>query len=386
MRIAILTQPLHLNYGGIMQCYALKTVLEGMGHEVVVLNRRFKSPGPKVVVLRFGSVAKCIAKRYLLGRKDIAVMSPWSERYNIRKPSKEDETAEKEIDRFIREHIPQTAPLRSSQALLKCVEEVAPDCFIVGSDQVWRERYSPRIEDYFLGFLPEDDKRLKITYAASFGTADAPISEKHIQNCINLAGRFSAISVREESGVEIMRNTFGREAKLVLDPTLLLSAGDYAKVAGDAGNCGLVSYVLDEEGMKGSILEDVGRTLGLRQTKMGMVAEHSASEMLSAPSVECWLAAFAGAEFVVTDSFHGCVFSIINRKPFIAIANRDRGLERFTSLLGAFGLTDRLVFSKEDFEARKELLLSPIDYAPVIEKHRQLVQDSLAWLKEKLEK
>ncbi len=386
MKIAILTQPLHFNYGGILQCYALKTVLEGMGHEVVVLNRRFKSPGPKVVALRFGSVAKCIVKRYLLGRKDIAVMSPWSERYNIHKRTKEDEAAEKAIDRFIREHIPQTAPLRSSKALLECVEEVAPDCFIVGSDQVWRERYSPCIEDFFMGFLPEDDKRLKITYAASFGTADAPISEKHIQNCIDLAGRFSAISVREESGVEIMRNTFGREAKLVLDPTLLLSAGDYSKVAGDAGNCGLVSYVLDEEGMKGDILEDVGRTLGLRQTKLRIVAEHPDAETVSTPSVERWLASFAGAEFVVTDSFHGCVFSIINRKPFIAIANRDRGLERFTSLLGAFGLTDRLVFSKEDFDARKAELLSPIDYAPVIEKHRLLVQDSLGWLKEKLEK
>ena len=386
MRIAILTQPLHYNYGGILQCFALKTVLEGMGHEVIVMNRRFNSPGPKAIVLRLGSVAKCIVRRYLLGRKDIAVMSPWTEMYDIHKLSKEKEAGRREIERFVSGHIRKTEALRSSKALRKSLERVAPDCIIVGSDQVWREWYAPCIEDYFLGFLPEDDKRLKITYAASFGTADAPISEKHIQNCIDLAGRFSAISVREESGVEIMRKTFGREAKLVLDPTLLLSAGDYAKVAGDAGDCGLVSYVLDEDGIKGGIIEGVSNALGIKQTKLRIVTEHPDAETVATPSVEKWLASFAGAEFVITDSFHGCVFSIINRKPFIAITNRDRGLERLTSLLGAFGLTDRLVFSREDFEARKERLLSPIDYAPAIEKHRLLVQDSLAWLKEKLEK
>lgn len=386
MKIAILTQPLKTNYGGILQCYALQTVLEGMGHNVTVLNRRYSGPGFGLIMMRFASLAKCVVRKCLLGRKDIALMSPWSEDYNTHKQSEDEKRGGTEILRFIRENIHLTKSLRSTGELAKYVESNGFDCILVGSDQVWRECYSPCIEDFFLGFLPEGDKHLKITYAASFGTADDPISSGHIDECVRLAKRFSAISVREESGVGIMKNVFGFDAKLLLDPTLLLSAVDYGKVSGTAGNCGLASYVLDENEMKDSILEEAGKALNLRQTKLRIVAGHPDAETVSTPSVERWLASFAGADFVITDSFHGCVFSIINRKPFIAIANRDRGLERFTSLLGTFGLTDRLIFSKEDFEARRERLLSPIDYAPVIERHQQLIQDSLCWLQENLQK
>jgi len=97
-----------------------------------------------------------------------------------------------------------------------------------------------------------------------------------------------------------------------------------------------------------------------------------------------WLSAFANAQFVITDSFHGCVFSIIFHKPFIAIANQWRGLSRFTTLLGHFGLQHRLVFSFEEFEARKRELLTPIDYATVEEKLRKLRSESMTFLKENL--
>lgn len=132
-----------------------------------------------------------------------------------------------EMKRFINEYIHSTKPLRSSEELRGYFTSNTFDCIVVGSDQVWREIYSPCIEDFFLGFLPEDNNTLNITYAASFGTADSPISDEHLANCIGLSGRFSAISVREQSGVEIMKNIFGHESKLVLDPTLLLTAKQY---------------------------------------------------------------------------------------------------------------------------------------------------------------
>ena len=100
--------------------------------------------------------------------------------------------------------------------------------------------------------------------------------------------------------------------------------------------------------------------------------------------VEEWLRAFAQADFVVTDSFHGCVFSIIHRKPFIAVANEGRGIDRFTSLLGYLGLQDRLVFSMEDYRQKRSALLAPIDFAPVAEKLVQAQEASLAFLREAL--
>lgn len=378
MKIAILTLPLHANYGGILQCYALQTVLEGMGHQVTVLNRRWPGPNARLVARRFASIAKCIVKKYLLGHKDIALMSPWADDYNIHKPSEAEKKRHTEIRRFIKEYIHLTKPLRSSDELREYVEANEVDCIVVGSDQVWREIYGPCIEDYFLGFLPEGDKRVKVTYAASFGTADSPISEDHLKKCIPLAKRFSSISVREQSGVKVMKDIFGLDAKLHLDPTLLLSAEQYKFPVKDVEKGCLVSYILDETEDKIAISQEVSKELHFKNKKLRLDATSQDDVVL--PSIEDWLSSFANAEFVVTDSFHGCVFSIINHKPFIAIANKDRGLERFTSLLGTFGLMDRLIFGHEDFICKKTLPHRPIDYKLVDIKHRSLIHDSKDYL------
>lgn len=83
------------------------------------------------------------------------------------------------------------------------------------------------------------------------------------------------------------------------------------------------------------------------------------------PTIAQWLATFANADFVVTDSFHGCVFSIIFEKPFIAIGNIERGLDRFTSLLGSLGWGNRLINSLDEFNDKRNTLLSSIDYESV---------------------
>lgn len=94
-----------------------------------------------------------------------------------------------------------------------------------------------------------------------------------------------------------------------------------------------------------------------------------------------WLANIVDAEFVVTDSFHGCVFSIIFGKPFVAVANSWKGTNRFTSLLTALGLVDRLVFNLEEYYQRRELLLKPIDYTKSIRYWIHKVHTVLIFLK-----
>lgn len=97
-----------------------------------------------------------------------------------------------------------------------------------------------------------------------------------------------------------------------------------------------------------------------------------------------WLRAFMDADFVVTDSFHGCVFSIIFKKNFIAILNEDRGADRFTSLLDQLGLRDRLVTNPTS-EKLRELAMQPIDFAPVDAKLKELRARSAAFLQEALD-
>ncbi len=379
MKIGILTQPLHNNYGGILQCYALQTLLEGMGHDVTVLNRRFAGPGCRLLIMRLGSLVKCAIRKFILGQRNIAIMSPWAENYNIHKPSETEKKRDAEIQRFIREYIHLSEPLLDSKELLEYVEINDVECIVVGSDQVWRENYSPCIEDFFTGFLPENDKRLKIAYAASFGTADEPISRERLNDCVRLARRFSAISVRERFGVEIMARDFGLEAKLSLDPTLLLAAEKYRFPVEETEKGDLLSYILDSTDDKDDVIQDAAGVLRLKCKKI-CLSDSVQDDASVLPSVEEWLSSFANAGFVVTDSFHGCVFSIINHKPFIAIANESRGLERFTSLLGASGLMDRLVFDFNEYKGKRDLLLSPINFEDVETMLQPLLQDSLEFL------
>lgn len=389
MRIGILTLPLSSNYGGILQCYALQTVLERLGHEVVVLDRASAAPSAGLVIRRCGSVLKCLVRRYIRGQKNIAILSPWSQRYVI---DKRDQIDFSVLLKFVRKNINITRPLRSSEALLKRVKRQKLDCLIVGSDQVWRECYSPFLTDCFAGFLPEDDKMLKITYGASFGTSENPISEQMLETCKRLSSRFDAISVREKSAVGLVKQYFGKHAELVLDPTLLLDADDYVierpKTARSVTteHDTLVSYVLDTDGQKAKIANDVACELDLKESFMGLSPKKSDGSPDKMIPVQSWLDNFRNASFVVTDSFHGCVFSIINRKPFIAIVNHSRGADRFVSMLSQLGLEGRMVNDYEEFNAHRSELIAPIDYSEVYSKLQKLKAHSLGYLSGLLER
>ena len=388
MKIGILTQPRVSNYGGILQCYALQTVLERMGHEVVVLDRTFDAPSAGLILRRCGSVLKCLVRRYILGQKNIAILSPWSQQYVIDKREHDHYSV---LFKFTHEYLNITSPLRSSEALLNRVKKEKLDCLIVGSDQVWRECYSPYLPDFFAGFLPEDDKMLKITYGASFGTSENPISEQMLETCKRLSSRFDAISVREESAVGLVEQYFGRHAELALDPTLLLDADDYVierknSCSVTAGQDTLVSYVLDTDVQKARIANDVACELGLKESFMGLSPKKSDGSPDKMIPVQSWLDNFRNASFVVTDSFHGCVFSVINRKPFIAIVNHSRGADRFVSMLSQLGLEGRMVNDYEEYSVRRSELMAPIDYSNVYARLQTLKAHSLGYLSGMLER
>ena len=247
MRIGILTQPFNWNYGGIIQCFALQTVLQRMGHEVIVLNRKFNNPRLREVMLRLGSIVKCFVRRYFLGNESIRLSNPFLHSYYIKYPIMDNRA----IRDFVHSNFKITSSKASSRALRSYVLRHQPDCIVVGSDQVWRECYSPCITDYFLGFLPSGCKVRKIAYAVSFGVQDSPISARWLDECIRLAERFDALSVREDSGVTLMQEVFGLQAKHVLDPTMLLEREDYrllvSKEDKAAASTGVLAYILDKK-------------------------------------------------------------------------------------------------------------------------------------------
>ncbi len=341
MKIGILTLPLYTNYGGILQAYALQTILERIGYEVNVIEKK-KQP----LSLSIQEMPICYGKRIvknLIGRKCPIF---YEQKFNREQP-----IIQKNTDKFIHKYIHLTTYNNFSD-----IKESEYDAIIVGSDQIWRPKYFriDKIENAYLKFT-EGWNIKRIAYAASFGTDQWEYTKKQTEECGRLLKKFDVVSVRETSGIDLCRNKFGVEAQHVLDPTMLLTKEDYIKLF-EAGNTpkskgNLLCYILDETEEKKTLIKRIADEKGLMpfnvKSRSNDINSPISDRIL--PSIEQWLRGFYDAEFVVTDSFHACVFSIIFNKPFIAYGNARRGMSRFTSLLDLFGLKDCLITNISEY-------------------------------------
>lgn len=373
MKICILTQPLHFNYGGLLQAYALQQALKRLGHQVWTEDREYNytlKSRLKVLIFRMLSLIPF--------QKKIAPPVTNEQKMYIRKKT----------NLFKEKYISTTETIHTTSK--EQLEKYHFNAYVVGSDQVWRPMYSPRIENYFLDFtIGKQVKR--VAYAASFGTSNWEFSPRQTKRCAALAKHFDAISVREQSGIELCRNYFGVEAEQVLDPTMLLEKEDYeeiVKVEEEIKSPGsFFCYILDDTPQKQNVIMQAAKVCGLKPFRVMPELPftpqnaHSHLEGCVYPRVTQWLRAFMDAEMVVTDSFHGCVFSIIFNKPFWVIGNKERGLARFDSLLSTFGLEHRLLSVDElqhvDWKAG-------INWNRVNTKREALKEKSLLFLKNNL--
>ncbi|NLJ82737.1 MAG: polysaccharide pyruvyl transferase family protein [Bacteroidales bacterium] len=338
MKIGILTQPLHKNYGGILQNYALQKVLKDMGHEVWTIDRDFNYSSYQ----KYASFIKRVLLKSF--NRNIAIQ--------VLPTKKQEEIILQHIRSFIKNNIQTTKKTISTEQLTQLHQKYAFDAYIVGSDQVWRAPYSPCLTNYFLDFIEYESRVKKIAYAASFGVDEWEFTEEQTKECARLAKQFHAISLREDSGVELCRKYFGVDAVHLLDPTLLLSKEDYLllmnnkKTTSNKGD--LFVYILDKDEKKNNIINEIAKHKNLIPFELlpkQFLIETNKYEIEKCifPPIEQWLRAFVDAEFIITDSFHGTIFSIIFEKPFIVLGNKKRGLNRFISLLRIFSLKDRLI-------------------------------------------
>lgn len=378
MKIAILTQPLGKNYGGILQAYALQQVLTLLGHESIVVDRQDNYPSYKLLIWRIASVFKCIINKYIRQDRNTLILNPVSINYITDKRQVYDYS---ELNRFVNHNIKKSKIIRTSSLLRQYLLKNNIDCVVVGSDQVWREEYSPCITDYFGGFLRYNDRVKIISYAASFGLERIPIVQEMQLRCRELLTNFCAISVREKSALEILRSKWGLNAKLVLDPTLLHDSHFYENLFIEhvAADIDIFGYLLDNTSEKKQMLEIVSNSLKMNVTQILLYPSDDQGNAGKLSSMIDWLYNISKAKFVVTDSYHGCVFSIIFKKPFIVIANQKRGIDRFISLLEPLGLMNRLIYSTTQISDM--LLAEEINYKEVERALQQQRQQSLDFLK-----
>ena len=194
------------------------------------------------------------------------------------------------------------------------------DAIVVGSDQIWRPKYFRPIEHVYLDFTEGWNIR-RIAYATSFGTDEWEYNKRQTRECGRLLQNFDAVSVREKSGIDLCRDHFHAQATQVLDPTMLLEAGDYIKLfeaVGTPKSPGtLLNYILDETPEKTALIEKIAKDKGLVPFRVNSKVENINAPLQERiqPPVEQWLRGFYDAEFIVTDSFHACVFSILFSRP-----------------------------------------------------------------------
>lgn len=377
MKIGILTLPLHTNYGGILQAYALQTVLERMGNEVVVIDRKrtVKTTWKRDMI----SYPYRLFQRYIRGKRQQKIR--WEVAYR-KKQTIETSLINRFINRNINVfHIEDLCDIQDGDF----------DAIVVGSDQIWRKPYycatiSPNIATAYLNFT-KGWRLVRIAYSASFGVDNWEYSEEETKVCAEAIKFFDAVSVREESGVNLCKKYLQKDAAWTLDPTLLLSAQDYISLIHnktenvDSKRKELFVYILDKSVEKQNLVNRIAKQKGLEISDF-QIKSYNSEEIKPCKPVEEWLDGILRADFIVTDSFHACVFSIIMHKPFIAIINKERGASRFETLSSKFGVSENIIVETKLYDDKKSYEIDNIVY----EKLEILRKISIKYLEENLYK
>jgi len=324
MRVLIRTLPLgYGNYGGILQAWALQKALETMGHLPIT----DVSERPK-------SVARSVLKRAALFAR-----SPLPSSWRVI-PGDTRRHQDEPLLEFVRSEIRTTRVFGSLSRTARQSVLQNVDAFVTGSDQVWRAAYAD-VPSYLFDFLPARDRSVRVSYAASMGSvAQNKWDANEISKIGTLLDGMRAISVRETDAAEWIEEQFGLRAVVAPDPTLLIDVERYRSLANTVatsphnGGRYLLAYVLDTSPELRHSIELVAEQRGLPIVDM----ERSGRRR----TVQEWLALIQRAELVVTDSFHGTVFSALFNTPFLTLVNQERGAERFATLATLLGVEERL--------------------------------------------
>ena len=319
-KIAILNLQVDDNYGGHLQRYALIRILQDMGFEVVHLNTRFSGSKKSVIKQLKGGIKRLVLYPYyaFVTGKDLIL------KYYLRH--------EPATEAFYDKYIPHTKRIYSKEELSRYIDY---DYFIVGSDQVWRKSIAAEygLFTYLFDYLPLDKKR--IAYGASMGTDKSEMTEEEIVRFRDLYSRFTVASVREKSGLDLLASygCYNPKPEWVLDPTLLLMREDYEHVILSGRTVPLKEkifyYILDMNEQKETTIQAKAREREM---------DYRIWDKDANCTVEQWLRSFRDAELVITDSFHGLVFSLIFNKPFCLLRNEFRGNARFDSIAEQLGV------------------------------------------------
>lgn len=322
MKVGIITQALLNNYGGILQNYALQQVLKEMGHDAITIDYMSHFSLKKYIIYTLKTICLILLNKK---RKFLTF-------YNNRNQKNH---------QFVNQYITKTYSTKKYAS--KIIDNYKLDSLVVGSDQVWRPEYNNDLYDMYLSFASDRNNLIKIAYAASFGVDQWTYTKRQTIKCKKLVKHFNAISVRENSAVKLCKDFLDVKAIQVLDPTLLIGKKKYEELCKDVPvdkTSFLAAYILDLNKEKEEFIYKIGK-------ENNLPVKIFRADNNAALSIQEWLAVFRDAKSIITDSFHGTLFSIIFKKNFLTMANTSRGLSRFKTILGDLQLENHLLFENK---------------------------------------
>ncbi len=370
MKVGIVTFHYAYNYGAVLQCLALQCVLEQLGIEALEINYLppdadlGQVPPWRGWGLRTMSFAVGIKKKYFRFR------------YGGR--------MRRTFDQFRSENLHVSAPCNSSEE----ISAVTSDCdaLIVGSDQVWRFFRSAM---FFLDWGEVYDGK-RISYAPCCGHPEQP--QEMVSLIKKWLAQFDAISVRNDFSKEIISRLVDQEVAIVADPVLLTDVSDFQRKVDLPFSEYVLVYTLGEEisgGGQINAIKSIRAKVGnlpvvaiISTLHRPYVAPWADVKIYDAGPAE-WLWLIANASFVYTDSFHGALFSLKNKKKFLVYYTDPKRAHRILDLAKRYGMGGCVAGTLR--EAQEKGFGCELDYTharSLIDEHRAF---SISFLKQALD-
>lgn len=370
MKVGIITLSCAYNYGAVLQAYATQQFISQAGFDAILIDY--------------------VTERYQIDNKDFVYKSTVRWRKNVltrtlwRFTKHRNELICRDFFRaFVENYIPKTKMYFSNEELK--LDMPACQAFVSGSDQIWNTDFSwDRKPDlpFFLDFVPDDCK--KIAYSSSFGEAHMDSETK--EQVRGLLSRYDAIAVRESSGKTLVEE-MGLSARVVLDPTMLCDC----KVWENLATKRLVKQdyiLLFQINPNKELIKSAKQFAKSKNMKLILLSANPAHKRMLGlgavymPKVEEWLSYFKYASYVLTDSFHACVFSTQFNRQFAAYVEK-RNIKRISSVLHLLGIENRMIQNTAYTELDK-VYGEEIDYTQVNRQLKNLQKDSGDWLLKQL--
>ena len=368
MRTGLITFHFAHHYGAQLQAYATMRAIQGLGHECEVIDYRLPHTTRTNQLFKKGGGVRGMAS----DAHTALHYGAFQRRFQ-------------RFEAFVAEQM-KLSPERYTAFDQPRAAPPAYDVYVAGSDQIWNpyifqdKQFDP---SFLLGFVKEGRC---IAYAPSLGVPELP-ADKAAQLRDFLAP-FSALSVREKRGQVLLKEAAGREARVVLDPTLLLNGEDWGALAAPPRHQGpyILCYFVSDPAEAAPYALALSRRTGWPIVQLAGARRkiEGASEIVFDAGPREFLGLFRYASAVVTNSFHGAAFSLQFRKNFFtSMSPRERSeptFSRIYSLLSRLGCTDRIIGL--DTTAPVE---AAMDYDKVYQRLDEARADSLAYLKAAIE-